>query len=139
MTKKIFAVGSMGLLAAMLYASPALAKHRHAFEGGFLDEAGRIGAHAAANLGANLLGSVLYGSGLAYGTGGYPYGGRGRNYPSSGYYDRSPVEHHHHHHYRDRIIEKKIYIYDEYYPRRRHHRHDHGYDHRYDYEEDDCD
>lgn len=133
MTKKMLAAGFVSLLVMTLSASPALAKHRHAFEGGFQDELGRIGAHAAVNLGVNFLGALLNGSGLAYGAGGFPYGGPGLinrgpayYYPPQSYYPPErriieeriyypPVER--------RIIEKRIYIYRDY-PRYYRHYHD---------------
>ena len=123
MAKKILAAGLTGVLFIVLYASPALSKHRHSFEGGFQDELGRIGAHAAVNLGATLLGSILYGSGL-------PYGGPGLINRSPGH-RHPPVEHHHHHYYEDRIIKKKVYIYEEHYPRRHYRYYERGcdYDH----------
>lgn len=129
--KKMLSAGFVSLLVMALYASPALAKHRHAFEGGFQDELGRIGAHAAVNLGVNLLGSLLNGSGLAYGAGGFPYGGPGlinrapaHYYPPQRYYptERRIIEERvYYPPVRRRIIEKRIYIYrddPEYY---RHH------------------
>jgi hypothetical protein len=147
MIKKLLNTGLMGFLLSALFASPALAEHNHAFEGGFKDELGRIGAHAAVNLGANLLGGILNGSGLSHGAGG-AYGGPGLINRTPAHY-RQPVEHHHHH-YRDRVIERKVYVYQEYYPERHYYqkshwkrdRHHHGNKHYrkgYYYEEDDCD
>jgi hypothetical protein len=127
MDKKVMIASFTGLLLVMLCGSPVLADHRHAFERGFQDELGRIGAHAAVNLGVSILEGVLHGSGLNYGRGGYPYGGPGLINRAPGYY-RPDRGHHRHrrHHYRDRVIKKKVYIYEEYYPKR-HYRGHRGY------------
>ncbi len=114
MTKKILTGGFLSLMVVLLNASPALSKHRHSFEGGFQDELGRIGAHAAVNLGANLLGSILNGSGLYNGGPGLI-----NRHPSQ--YRRPVEQHHEHHHYyppRRKIIRKEVYENREYYPRR---------------------